>query len=67
MTRTYWIVCPSCSGSGFINDPIGGNTTVAKITCPDCNGCKVVLCMETIDYIQPERHGIDDLKLIKPK
>lgn len=46
MIRTYYIVCPSCQGRGYIPNPENGLITVATITCPACDGNKKVLVTE---------------------
>ena len=43
--RTYNIVCPSCNGLGYIDDP-RPVTSTAQIVCPACNGSKVVVVTE---------------------
>jgi DnaJ-class molecular chaperone len=47
-TLTYPIVCPSCNGAGFINNP-QRVCTEAQIVCPACNGTKVVIATATMD------------------
>jgi len=43
--RTYNIVCPSCQGLGYVENP-APVTSTAQIVCPACNGTKVVLVTE---------------------
>jgi len=49
--RTYPIVCPSCKGNGWINQPEGIHSSTTRI-CPACSGSKIVMVTETddIDY-----------------
>jgi len=44
--RTRIIVCPSCGGKGYINNPenMASSTTVV---CPACNGSKTII--ETVE------------------
>ena len=46
--RNYTIVCPSCRGSGYIDNPSKVSSS-ATIVCPACNGSKVVLVAESED------------------
>ena len=48
MNKTYPIVCPSCRGMGYINNP-ELVTSVATIICPACNGSKVVTVIEEVE------------------
>ena len=44
--RTYPIICPSCAGTGIVNQT-GGSSSSSQRTCPACNGNKTVMCNET--------------------
>ena len=48
ITKTYPIVCPSCYGSGLMNDWMP-TTTTPKIQCKACNGTGIVTVTETIE------------------
>ena len=41
MSRHYPIICSSCGGKGWINNPLPTSSTVG-ITCPACKGNKIV-------------------------
>lgn len=47
VTRSYPMVCQSCHGSGYINNP-EPVSTVLHVTCPACNGNKTVVVTETV-------------------
>jgi len=40
--KTYLIVCPSCKGRGYINNPQPVSSST-QIVCPACNGSKIVI------------------------
>jgi DnaJ-class molecular chaperone len=42
--KTYPIVCPSCNGTGHINQTGSSNSTTKK--CPACEGTGIVTCYE---------------------
>ena len=46
VVRNYTIVCPSCRGAGWIDNPVKVSSS-ATITCPACNGNKTVLVAES--------------------
>jgi len=46
--RNYTIVCPSCSGAGYIDNPVRVSS-FATIVCPACQGNKTVLVTESED------------------
>lgn len=45
--RTYSTVCPSCSGSGWIDNPIRVSSST-QIVCLACNGSKVITVTEKL-------------------
>jgi len=45
MNRQYPIVCPSCNGSGWINNPTPVSSST-QVICPACNGSKTVIATE---------------------
>ncbi len=47
MIRSYYIVCPSCAGKGYIPD--SGLSTSTTITCPACSGSGKVMVTEQIN------------------
>ena len=47
---TYPIVCPSCNGSGSINNPCPVSSS-SRIVCPACNGGKTVMCRQYCDQV----------------
>ncbi len=44
--KSYTIVCPSCNGLGWIDNPALVSSS-AQIVCPACNGSKTVIATET--------------------
>ena len=49
--KSYPIVCPSCSGSGVINNPMQLDSS-PTIICPACNGTKVVIVNVTYTGVE---------------
>ena len=43
--KTYKIVCPSCKGLGYIDEPRQISSS-SKTVCPACSGSKTVMCAE---------------------
>ena len=46
MKKSYPIVCPSCSGGGYIANPSPGYVNPAPEKCPACNGTGTVIATE---------------------
>lgn len=46
--RKYPIVCPSCAGRGLIDNPEPISSSIL-ITCPACEGNKIVIVTEYED------------------
>jgi len=49
-TKTYPIVCKSCNGSGYMNNPNfdpNVTETSTSVICKACNGSGIVIVTET--------------------
>ena len=46
--KNYDIVCPSCQGLGYIDNPCRVSSS-SQVTCPACKGTKTVLVSEVIN------------------
>jgi len=59
ITRTYTIVCLSCNGAGYIDNP-GRVSSSPTIVCPVCNGSRITTVSEEYPLLYKKASNISE-------